>query len=256
MSGGSYLEEGSYEGQSMPLIGDDAPAFKARTTQGMVNFPEDYKGKWVIFFSHPSDFTPVCTTEFIKCATMQEELKKLNTELIGLSVDSIYSHLAWLETIRDRVEYKGFKNIDVMFPVIEDLSMEVARKYGMIHPNAHYTPESILEKFERSGGVLPIRQFTTETIRAVFIIDPMGKIRAILYYPFSNGRSMDEVKRLLMAIQKSDSEDVSTPEGWSPGDDVILPCPVTWTGVKERLDGPDKDLKCFDWFLCIKKDTQ
>lgn len=248
------MEEESRKEPGMPLIGDDAPAFKARTTLGMVNFPEDYKGKWIIFFSHPSDFTPVCTTEFIKCATMQEELRSINTELIGLSVDSVYSHIAWLETIRDRIEYKGLKNIDVMFPIIEDQRMEVARKYGMIHPSAHYTPEAILEKFERSGGVLPIEEFTTETIRAVFIIDPMGKIRAVLYYPFSNGRSMDEVKRLLIAIQKSDSANVSTPEGWLPGDDVIAPCPVTWTDAKEISDRPGDDMKCIDWFLCMKKD--
>jgi peroxiredoxin (alkyl hydroperoxide reductase subunit C) len=235
------------------LIGDDAPSFKARTTLGMVNFPEDYKGKWVIFFSHPSDFTPVCTTEFIKCASMQEEFRQLNAQLLGLSVDSIYSHIAWLETIRDRIEYRGLKNIDVMFPVIEDLGMEVARKYGMIHPNAHYTPEMILEKFERSGGVVPVREFITETVRAVFIVDPMGKIRAILYYPFSNGRNMEEIRRLLIALQISDSDNVSTPEGWLPGDDVIIQCPVTWTDAKERSENSDEDIKCIDWFLCMRK---
>ncbi len=238
----------------MPLIGDDAPSFKARTTLGKINFPEDYKGKWVIFFSHPSDFTPVCTTEFIKCASMQEELRELNTELLGLSVDSIYSHIAWLETIRDRVEYKGSKNVDIMFPVIEDLNMDIARKYGMIHPNANYTTDAVLEKFERSGGVLPAQEFTTETIRAVFIIDPVGKVRSILYYPFTNGRCMAEVKRLLIALQKSDSENVVTPEGWLPGDDVIVPCPVTWTAAKERSARSDEDVKCIDWFLCTKKD--
>ncbi len=238
----------------MPLIGDDAPAFKARSTLGVINFPVDYKGKWVIFFSHPSDFTPVCTTEFIKCATMQDELRHMNTELLGLSVDSIYSHIAWLETIKERIEYKGLKNIDVMFPVIEDLNMDVAHRYGMIHPNAHYTPDLVLERFERSGGVLPVQEFTTETIRAVFIIDPLGKIRAILYYPFSNGRSMDEVKRLLIALQRSDSENISTPEGWLPGDDVIMPSPVTWTDAKKRAASSPVDVKCIDWFLCMKKD--
>lgn len=219
----------------------------------MVNFPEDYKGKWVIFFSHPSDFTPVCTTEFMKCASMQDELRQLNAELLGLSVDSIYSHIAWLEIIRDRIEYKGLKNIDVMFPVIEDLGMEIARKYGMIHPNAHYTPEMILEKFERSGGVLPFSKSTTETVRAVFIIDPMGKIRAILYYPLSNGRDMEEIRRLLIALQLSDRDNVSTPEGWLPGDDVIVPCPVTWAGAKQRSENSDEGIKCIDWFLCMRK---
>lgn len=123
----------------MPLIGDEAPAFKAKTTQGEINFPEDYKGKWVILFSHPADFTPVCTTEFMTFASMQEDFKKLNTELIGLSIDSIYAHIAWLRTIKEKIEYKNLKNVEVKFPVIEDLRMDVAKKYGMLQPNASNT---------------------------------------------------------------------------------------------------------------------
>ena len=118
----------------MPLIGDDAPQFKAKTTQGEINFPEDYQGKWVVLFSHPADFTPVCTTEFMTFASMQEDFRKLDTELIGLSIDSIYAHIAWLRTIKEKIEYKNLKNVEVLFPVIEDLKMEVAQKYGMVQP--------------------------------------------------------------------------------------------------------------------------
>jgi peroxiredoxin (alkyl hydroperoxide reductase subunit C) len=240
----------------MPLIGDDAPSFTARTTLGVINFPDDYRGKWVIFFSHPGDFTPVCTTEFMRFSSMQQEFRKMNTELLGLSVDSNSSHIAWLEAIRDKVEYKGMKNLDIMFPVIEDISMEVARRYGMIHPNASYSPEEILERFERSGGKLRLQEFSTETVRATFIIDPQAKIRAMLLYPFSTGRNMDEIKRVVLAIQKSDSEHVFTPEGWHPGEDVIVPNPATWTDVKDRETDEGSDLKCSGWFLCMRKDLR
>ena len=120
---------------TMPLIGDDAPTFKAKTTMGDINFPADYKGKWVILFSHPADFTPVCTTEFMTFASMQEEFRELNTELIGLSIDSIYAHIAWLRTIKEKIVYKGMKDVEVGFPVIEDLKMDVAKKFGMVQPN-------------------------------------------------------------------------------------------------------------------------
>ena len=157
---------------TMPLIGEDAPAFDAVTTQGEIHFPQDYKGKWVILFSHPADFTPVCTTEFMTFGRMMDEFKELNTELIGLSVDSLYSHIAWLRKIQD-IEWNGMKNIEVKFPLIEDIRMEVANKYGMIQPGAS----------------------NTQAVRAVFIIDPKGKIRTILYYPLSTGRNFDEIKR-------------------------------------------------------------
>ncbi len=216
----------------MPLIGDDAPAFKARTTQGEIAFPEDYQGKWVILFSHPADFTPVCTTEFMTFASMQEEFKKLNTELIGLSIDSIYAHIAWLRTIKEKIEYKNLKNIEVMFPVIEDLTMEVAKKYGMLQPNAS----------------------TTQAVRAVFIIDPQAKIRAILYYPLSSGRNMEEIKRLIIALQKADQDGVATPANWQPGEDVIIPAPGSCGMAKERVDSKEEGKYCLDWFICFKKD--
>jgi peroxiredoxin (alkyl hydroperoxide reductase subunit C) len=218
------------EKQSMPLIGDDAPSFKAKTTMGEINFPQDYKGKWVILFSHPADFTPVCTTEFMTFASMQKDFKKLNTELIGLSIDSLYAHIAWLRTIKEKIEYKGMKNVEVKFPVIEDLKMDVAKKFGMVQPNAS----------------------TTQAVRAVFIMDPKAKVRAVLYYPLSNGRNMEEVKRLLIAMQKSDKENIATPANWQPGDDVIIPPPGSCGSAKQRTK-KEKGKYCLDWFICFKK---
>ena len=216
----------------MPLIGDNAPAFDAVTTQGNISFPEDYKGKWVILFSHPADFTPVCTTEFMAFATMQDEFKALNTELIGLSVDSLYAHIAWLRTIKEKIEYKGMKDVEVTFPLIEDIKMDVAKKFGMIQPN----------------------QSNTQAVRAVFVIDPEGKIRTILYYPLSTGRNFDEIKRIILALQKADNEGVATPADWRPGDDVIVPPAGSCGTAKERMESKDDDTYCIDWFMCLRKD--
>ncbi len=215
----------------MPLIGDKAPEFKAVTTQGPLNFPEDYKGKWVILFSHPADFTPVCTTEFMTFATMSDEFKAINTELVGLSVDSLYAHIAWLRRIQE-LEWKGMKNVEVHFPLIEDIRMEVANKYGMIQPG----------------------QSNTQAVRAVFVIDPKGIIRTILYYPLSTGRNFDELKRIVLALQKADSDQVATPADWRPGQDVIVPPAGSCGTAKERMEGKDEDITCLDWFLCFKKD--
>ena len=217
----------------MPLIGEDAPAFSAVTTQGNINFPSDYKGKWVILFSHPADFTPVCTTEFMTFASMQEEFKALNTELIGLSVDSLYSHIAWLRKIQE-IEWKDMRNVNVTFPLIEDIRMEVAKKYGMIHPNVS----------------------AQQAVRAVFVIDPNGKIRTILYYPSSTGRNFDEIKRIVIALQKADADAVATPADWRPGDDVIVPPPGSCGVAKERMESQNDDQYCLDWFLCFRKDKK
>ena len=217
----------------MPLIGDDAPSFTAKTTTGQIKFPEDYKDKWVILFSHPADFTPVCTTEFMTFATMQDEFKALNAELIGLSIDSIYAHIAWLRTIKEKIEFKGMKDVEVTFPVIEDLTMEVAKKFGMVQPKAS----------------------TTQAVRAVFIIDPKAKVRAILYYPLSNGRNMAEIKRLLLAMQKSDAEGIATPANWQPGEDVIIPPPGSCGVAKERVEKKEEGKYCLDWFMCLKKES-
>ena len=214
----------------MPLIGDKAPEFKAVTTQGEINFPADFKGKWGIFFSHPADFTPVCTTEFMTLASMAEEFKELNAELVGLSVDSLYAHIAWLRRINE-LEWKGMKGIEVNFPEIEDIRMEVSKKYGMIQPN----------------------QSNTQAVRAVFVIDPEGIIRAILYYPLSTGRNMAEIKRLLIALQTADKEKCATPADWQPGDDVIVPTAGSCGTAKARLEQQDDNMYCLDWFLCFRK---
>ena len=217
---------------SLPLIGDDAPAFEAQTSTGFMNFPEDYEGKWVILFSHPADFTPVCTTEFITFATMQDEFSQLNTELIGLSIDSITSHIAWLKDIKDNIEYKGYKNVEIKFPVIADIKMEVAMRYGMLQPGAS----------------------DTKAVRAVFIIDPSAKVRAILYYPLSAGRNMAEIKRLLLALQLNAKEGVATPANWQPGDDVVIPAPETFVGAQDRDKWGAEDGKTvYSWFLVTKK---
>ena len=214
------------------MIGEPAPSFTAETTQGEINFPEDFKGKWVIFFSHPADFTPVCTTEFLAFATMQEEFKALNVELLGLSIDSTYSHIAWLRTIKEKIEYKGMKDVDVTFPVISDLTMEVATKFGMLQPSAS----------------------TTQAVRAVFLIDPKGVVRAILYYPLTTGRNMQEIKRMIVAMQCSDKHQVATPANWEPGDDVIIPTPGSCGAARERVEQAGETYRCLDWFLCLKED--
>ena len=218
---------------TMPLIGDAAPEFTAVTTQGTINFPKDYKGKWVILFSHPADFTPVCTTEFMTFASMMDEFKALTTELVGLSVDSLYAHIAWLRRIGE-LEWKGMKNLNVTFPLIEDIKMDVANKYGMIQPG----------------------QSNTQAVRAVFVVDPKGIIRTILYYPLSMGRNFDEIKRIILALQKADDDNVATPADWRPGDDVIVPTPGTCGTARERMESQDDDVYCLDWFMCFKREKK
>lgn len=215
----------------MPLIGDPAPAFQAVTTQGTINFPEDYKGKWVILFSHPADFTPVCTTEFMTFASMMEEFKAMNTELVGLSVDSLYAHIAWLRKIKE-LKWKDLHDLEVTFPLIEDIRMDVAKKYGMIQPS----------------------QSNTQAVRAVFVIDPEGKIRLILYYPLSTGRNFDEIKRVIQALQKADKDHVATPADWRPGQDTIVPTAGSCGTAKERMESKSDDTYCLDWFMCFKKE--
>jgi peroxiredoxin (alkyl hydroperoxide reductase subunit C) len=219
------------DGVRIPLIGEPAPAFTALTTQGEIRFPDDYKGHWVILFSHPADFTPVCTTEFMTFARMEPEFAALNCKLIGLSIDSHYSHIAWLRTIKEKIEWNGMKGMEVKFPVISDLTMEVARKYGMVQPGAS----------------------NTQAVRAVFFIDPDSKIRALVYYPLSNGRNFDEIKRLLVAMQTSDKHNVATPADWRPGDRVIIPPPGSCGQAAERVADAGDDYECLDWFLCLKK---
>ncbi|HRS68224.1 MAG TPA: peroxiredoxin [Paludibacteraceae bacterium] len=215
----------------MPRIGDLAPSFQAVTTQGTINFPADYKGKWVILFSHPADFTPVCTSEFMTFASMQKDFDALNTQLVGLSVDGLYSHIAWLRTIKEKIEYKGMKNVEVTFPLIEDITMNVANLYGMLQPG----------------------ESTTKAVRAVFFIDPKGVIRALIYYPLALGRNFDELKRVIIGLQTADNFSVALPADWRPGDDVIVPTAGSCGVAKERMDNASGELTCYDWFFCTKK---
>jgi peroxiredoxin (alkyl hydroperoxide reductase subunit C) len=215
---------------SMPRIGDKAPEFKAVTTQGPINFPSDYSGSWVILFSHPADFTPVCTSEFMTFASMENRFEEAGCKLVGLSVDGLYSHIAWLRTIKEKIEYKGMKNVEVNFPLIEDITMEVAKKYGMMQPG----------------------ESSTKAVRAVFFIDPKGIIRAVIYYPLSMGRNFQELYRALIAMKTADAFSIATPADWQPGDDVIVP-PAGSCGVaKERMENKE-EMKCYDWFFCTKK---
>jgi peroxiredoxin (alkyl hydroperoxide reductase subunit C) len=181
---------------------------------------EDYRGKWLVLFSHPADFTPVCTTEFMAFAKRYPDFQALNTELHGLSIDSYYSHVAWVRNIKEKF------GVEIPFPIIEDLSMKVARAYGMIHPGAA----------------------DTSAVRATFIIDPEGTLRPMVYYPMTNGRSIDEFVRLVPALQTSDATKVATPEGWRPGDKVIPP-PANMDAAEARMN---EGYECTDWYFCKK----
>jgi len=204
----------------MPRLGAPAPTFEAATTHGTLKL-EDFRGSWVILFSHPADFTPVCTTEFIAFAKLVPEFKKRNVELLGLSIDSTFSHIAWVRNIEEKFGVK------IPFPVIADLNKEVASLYGMIMPG----------------------ESTTETVRCVFIIDDKGILRAMIYYPLSNGRNMDEILRLIDAMQTSDKHGVATPANWRPGDKVIVPPPRTASDAEERVKA---GYECTDWYFCMK----
>ena len=206
---------------SLPHLNEPAPDFNALTTHGERSLA-DYKGKWLILFSHPADFTPVCTTEFIGFAKAADTFKKMNCELLGLSIDSVFSHLAWTQNIQEK------SGVTIPFPIIEDIKMEVASAYGMVHPGAA----------------------DTQAVRATFFIDPNGVLRAMVYYPMSNGRSIDEFVRLLQALQTSDANKVATPEGWTPGCDVIVPAPKTPDAIAKRKA---ERLNTVDWYFTTKK---
>ena len=206
---------------SFPRLGMPAPPFQAESTHGTIRL-EDFKGSWLILFSHPADFTPVCTTEFVAFAKIAPELKQRNVELLGLSIDSTYSHIAWVRNIEQH-----FK-ITIPFPIIADLNKEVATLYGMIMPG----------------------ESKTETSRCVFVIDPIGRLRAMIYYPLTTGRNMDEILRLIDALQTTDRHGVATPANWRPGDKVIIPPPKTVEGAAERVKA---GFDCADWYFCMKE---
>jgi peroxiredoxin (alkyl hydroperoxide reductase subunit C) len=216
---------------AMPRIGDKAPKFQAVTTQGNINFPSDFTNSWIILFSHPADFTPVCTSEFMTFAKREQEFLKLNCQLVGLSIDGLYSHIAWLRTIKEKIEFKGMKDIEVKFHLIEDITMEIANKYGMIQ----------------------LGESSTKAVRAVFFINPHGIIRAIIYYLLSLGRNFDELKRALIAMQTADAYNIAILSDWQPGEDVIAP-PAGSCGVaKDRMETEEEGVECYDWFFCTKK---
>jgi peroxiredoxin (alkyl hydroperoxide reductase subunit C) len=206
---------------TIPRIGDNAPDFTAVTTQGAITFSEWQSDSWVVLFSHPADFTPVCTTELSEFARLNGEFAKRNVKLIGLSIDSIHSHLAWIQNMEKIMAVK------IPYPLIADLNMAVANKYGMIHPGAD----------------------STATVRAVFVVDPNRKIRAMIYYPLTNGRNVDEVLRLVDSLQTSDKHSVATPVNWRPGDKVIVPPPRTEADVQARLSS---DFEKLDFYLMKK----
>ena len=213
----------------LALLGDKFPSVKVNTTFGIKNLPEDYKGKWFVLFSHPGDFTPVCTTEFVSFAKKHDEFKKLNCELIGLSVDQVFSHLKWAEWIKENLKQ------EITFPIIADEMGRLATKLGMLHP--------------KKG---------TNTVRAVFVIDPKGTMRLMLYYPQEVGRNMDEILRVVKALQTTDEYGVATPANWPNnelwGDEVIVPPAANEKAKEERLaDDKKGKIKCEDWWLCHKK---
>lgn len=208
---------------TMPRIGDTAPDFEAVTTKGSIKFSEFAKDKWVVLFSHPADFTPVCTTEMSGFATRKAEFDALNTELMGLSIDSIHAHLAWVNNVKEKT------GVYFDFPIIADIDMKVSKLYGMLQPN----------------------ESETAAVRAVFFIDPAKKIRLIMYYPLNVGRNMDEIIRSLYALQVSDAQKVALPLDWNKGDLAIVPPPKTLDEMQERIDG-DFDDKV-DFYLVKKK---
>lgn len=206
---------------SFPVIGEPAPDFEAETTHGHLKL-SDLKGKWVVLFSHPADFTPVCTTEFLAFSAIHDELKALNVQLVGLSVDSVSAHLAWVHAVKEKM------GVQIPFPIIADLTMTVSNKYGMIHKG----------------------QSSTAAVRAVFFIDDKGIMRGMLYYPLSNGRYMPEIIRMIKAFQTTDKYHVATPANWQPGDKVVVPAPKTAAEMEKR---PTEGYECKDWYLCFKK---
>ncbi|HMF58389.1 MAG TPA: peroxiredoxin [Pyrinomonadaceae bacterium] len=211
--------------QTIPRINEPAPDFEAKSTQGQIKL-SDFKGKWVVLFSHPADFTPVCTTEFVEFAKRSDEFKKRNVQLIGLSVDSVPAHIAWIRNINQNF------GVSVDFPVIADLDTKVAQRYGLIHPGAS----------------------ETATVRAVFVIDDKGVIRALIYYPMSLGRNIDEIVRVVDAVQTADANACSTPANWKPGEAVVVPPPQTLADAEARTKSQDYEVT--DWYFAKKNLAQ
>lgn len=214
----------------MPMLGDKAPKFSATTTNGDINFPDDYFGKWKILFSHPAAFTPVCTTELLELAFLQDEFKKNNTEIVVLSTDGLNSHLQWIESM-ESINYMDRGKVDIKFPLVSDVGLEISKMYGMIHPNSNETKD----------------------IRAVFIINPDDKVSAILYYPDEIGRNIDEIMRTLVALQEVYKSDIYTPANWNEGESVLLSSPKSKEEAQKLESKNNASLMSYAWYLWFKK---
>ena len=218
------------ENYRIPLIGELAPSFSGQSTHGPIHFPDDFYGDWKILFSHPADFTPVCSTEIIELAEMQDEFKKLDTELIVMSTDGLNSHIEWVRSLQN-IKLYNRESVTIKFPLVSDPNLEISKKYGMIHPSIS----------------------STKDIRGVFIINPENKICATFFYPASTGRNMEEIKRVLIALQLSNKRNVFTPANWQPGDDVLIPSPASFEEADKLAEKNNPDLYSLEWYIWFKK---
>jgi peroxiredoxin 2/4 len=214
----------------IPLIGEPAPKFTGESTTGTITFPDDNNTKWTILYSHPADFTAVCSSEILELAALQDDFEKLNTRLMVVSTDAVSSHIEWVKSL-ETIKYKGRESMKIKFPLISDKSLEISKKYGMIHS---FTS-------------------TVKDVRGVFIIDPNDKIAALFFYPMNVGRNMDEIKRTLIALQTAEKHSVLIPADWQPGQDVMIPSPKTSTDADKLLNSSDPDLTHYTWYMWFKK---
>lgn len=215
----------------MPGLSENAPAFVAKSTMGEINFPDDYYGKWVIIFSHPAAFTPVCTTELLELAYLQDKFYEMNTELIVLSTDGINSHIEWTKSMEE-LNYFDRGKVKIKYPIIADNGYDISKKYGMIHPESN----------------------STKDVRAVFIINPENKIRAVFVYPSEVGRNIDEILRTLTALQKVEKKNILTPANWEKGEDVLVMSPESIKEAEKMKKKSQEGIYSFDWYLWFKKD--
>ena len=218
------------ESSRIPLIGEKAPEFTGQSTKGAIHFPDDYFGHWKILFSHPADFTPVCSTEILELAELQDDFEKLGTKIVVMSTDGLNSHIEWVRSLQ-KIKLYDREMVTIEFPLVSDPDLEISKKYGMLHPN--YS--------------------TTRDVRGVFIIDPEDKICATFFYPASTGRNMDEIKRVLIALQTSNKRNVFTPANWQPGEDVLIPSPLSIEEAEKLAAKNDPNLYSLEWYLWFKK---
>jgi peroxiredoxin (alkyl hydroperoxide reductase subunit C) len=228
LSGSAFSQES--QEVRIPLLGDPAPEFTAESTRGTLNFPADYFQKWKILFSHPGDFTPVCSTEILELAAMQEDFDKLGAKLVVMSTDGLHSHMEWVKSL-ESIKYHDKGPFKINFPLVSDPTLEISKKYGMINP----------------------KSVNTKDVRGVYIIDPDNKIQAMFFYPPMTGRNIDEIKRTLVALQMHESKNVLTPADWEPGDAVLIPSPSSVQDAEKLAKKNDPDLYSLTWYLWFKK---